>query len=63
MRNEYAQIVVLCRSFWLQSMNTLPLRSAFAMFTVVRFGSRATSICPSASAKFFVSSSVDRSRR
>ena len=30
------------------------------MFTVARFGSRATSICPSASAKFLVSSSVDR---
>ena len=63
MRSEYAQIVVLCRSFWLQSMNTRPLRSAFAMFTVVRFGSRATSIWPSASAKFFVSSSVTVRRR
>ena len=58
MRSEYAQIVVLCRSFWLQSMKTRPPRSDFAMFTVVRFGSRATSICPSASAKFLVSSSV-----
>ena len=31
MRNEYAHTVVLCRSFWLQSTNTLPLRSSFAM--------------------------------
>ena len=42
MRNEYAQTVVLCRSFWLQSTNTWPLRLAFAMSTSTRFGSRAT---------------------
>src|SRR6059058_5980932 len=35
-RKLYTQIVVLCSSFWLQSTNTFPLRSAFDMFEVTR---------------------------
>ena len=35
-RSEYAQIVVLWREFWLQSMKILPLRSALLMFDSTR---------------------------
>src|SRR5207253_5930778 len=35
-RSEYTQMVVLCSSFWLQSTNTFPLRTAFDMFDVTR---------------------------
>ena len=55
-RNEYAHTVVLWRSFWLQSTNTLPGRWSRAMFTVTRFLSRDSRMRPTASANALVAS-------
>jgi flagellar motor switch/type III secretory pathway protein FliN len=38
-RIEYTHTVVLCRSFWLQSTNTLFFRRSFRMLEVIPFGS------------------------
>ena len=37
-RSEYTDTVVLCSSFWLQSMRTLPRRSSLAMFDTTSLG-------------------------
>ena len=37
-RNEYTLTVVLCSSFWLQSMKTLPLRRSLVITDTTSFG-------------------------
>ena len=55
-RSEYTQTVVLCSSFWLQSMKTLPGRLAFVISDTIRPGSRRSSTCATPMANVFVPS-------
>ena len=50
-RGEYTPMVVLCRLFWLKSMNTLPGRYARLITLVTRSGWRRSSSCATAWAK------------
>ncbi len=40
--------MVFARTFWLQSTNTLPLRSSFFIFEMTPFGSSFSSVCATA---------------
>ena len=55
-RSEYTLTVVLCSSFWLQSISTLPPRSDFVMRDTTCFGCCFSSSSATARANGFVSS-------
>ena len=62
-RNEYGATVVLAAAFWLQSMNTLPGRSAFAIRDTTSFGCAALQLAARSAGRTRRPSPTTASRR